>query len=102
MATTIIDFIPGLNTLKLAKQNEHAIIDQARKTAKEIARLEPDAPSEASSSGKYIEAACVIHLHKVIQLIYLALVEKRFEIDESQERHKGFTVHVYDLDPLSR
>ncbi|XP_067943590.1 chitin synthase chs-2-like [Watersipora subatra] len=42
MATTIIDFIPGVNTLSLAKKDESVIISEARKTAKEIARLEPD------------------------------------------------------------
>lgn len=53
MATTIIDFIPGINTLKLAKKDESVIISQARKAAKEIARLDPDlALATPRSPGK--------------------------------------------------
>lgn len=50
MATTIIDFIPGINQLKLAKKDDAALINEARKAAREIARLEPEAPPEEPRS----------------------------------------------------
>jgi len=53
MATTIIDFIPGVNTLKIAKKDESAIISDARKTAMAIARLDLETPAPPlSPDGK--------------------------------------------------
>lgn len=51
MATTIIDIVPGINQLKLARKDEADIIYEARKTAKEIARLELSAPEQDAASG---------------------------------------------------
>ena len=54
MATTIIDFVPGINQLKLVKKDESSLIHEARKTAKEIARLEPDAIEADAANGRIL------------------------------------------------